>query len=407
MKELNTKLDFVAGISPQYWSYVPMSVMDVLNLKLKDGINWMIPSQKSSDGGEEFLSPVSRCLLVGCIVYAAQRRDGSMVYILDDGTGIIDCVQWLNDTQQDIYNLPSLSDNYDDKGKHFSVGNVVRIFGKIECLALMSKIKTKETNDNGNHNHNDDYTIREIHTSTIERVENDTASEAHHWIQSSCHLGRVNVNSCLESLGPQIQLQINNKVNLPAADDIYSCSWRVFGMNCCCNLTYMEDLLYCHCQSKAEPLDPSYLFRDAVLTYLQSMQHRTVKRLQFKYKQIKNNDNLQTIASREIFVEKHDREKKNTLIDKLFLKTFSALRNDGIIHLLNSNTDEYLLITRDKVLEPYIRSQIKNPNMRSSRTKTFVSYKNSPPYISRVHNERLLYIKRLIQQDETNSKKDG
>jgi len=122
---------------------------------------------------------------------------------------------------------------------------------------------------------------------------------------------------------------------------------------------------------------------------------------------IKNNDNLQTLASREIIVEKHDREKKNTLIDRLFLKTFSALRNDGIVYLLNSSTDEYLLITRDKVLEPYIRSQIKNPNMRSSKTKTFVSYKNSPPYISRVHNERLLYIKRLIQQDETNSKKDG
>ena len=478
-----TKLDFVAGISPQYWSYVPMSVMDVLNLKLKDGINWMIihdnnnnndynlsSKQKSlSDDGDgddndngrageeknEFmLSPISRCLLVGYIVYKSQRRDGSMIYILDDGTGLIDCVHWLNnssnnnDTQQDIYHLPSLNmtggdntndqdDDYtDDAAACFSVGDPVRIFGKIECLASISKTqKNKEMNSGGrgNHKHNHNgydndndnnvhYIVREIHTSLIERVQNDLASEAQHWMQSSsssslsssssCQkfgsLGSLgNINSCLDNLGPQIQSQINNKINLPAADDIYTCSWRVFGTNCCCNLSYMDDMLYCHCQCKVEPLDPSYHFRDTILHILQSMQARTTKRLQFKYKQIRNNEQLQTLASREIIVvdeqQQHDttKKKKNTLIDRLFLKTFSALRNDGIVCLLNTNTDEYLLITRDKVLEPYIRNQIDEKKKKNKRISNYISYENSPPYISRVlHNERLLYIKRLIQQQD-------
>jgi hypothetical protein len=472
MTELNnnTKSDFVAGISPQYWSYVPMSVMDVLNLRLKDGINWMIihndnndlsSEQKSSSDGdrddrrtgeekeeEEFmLSPISRCLLVGYIVYTSQRRDGSVIYILDDGTGLIDCIHWLNnsDTQQkDVYHLPSLNmgganDDADDcnDAACFSVGDPVRIFGKIECLASISETKTKETNSgggdhnhngngNGNDNSNNVHTVREIHTSLIERVQNnDLAAEAQHWIQSSssspssssssCQnlgsLGLGNINSCLDNLGPQIQSQINNKINLPAADDIYSCSWRVFGTNCCCNLPYMDDLLYCHCQCKVEPLDPSYHFRDTILHLLQSMQARTTKRLQFKYKQIRNNEQLQTLASREIIVigeqqQQHDTtKKKNTLIDRLFLKTFSALRNDGIIYLLNSNTDEYLLITRNKVLEPYIRNQIEKK--KNKKTSNYISYEKSPPYISRIiHNERLLYIKRLIQQDNEKNSKD-
>jgi hypothetical protein len=459
----NKKLDFVAGISPQYWSYVPMSVMDVLNLKLKDGINWMIirnndssSKQKSlldGDGddngraGEEkeknefLLSPISRCLLVGYIVYKSRRRDGSIIYILDDGTGLIDCVHWFNnnnnnDTQQDIYHLPSLNmggdtndqDDYTDDAACFSVGDPVRIFGKIECLASISKTKNQEMNSGGgNHNHNGNdidnnvHTVREIHTSLIERVQNDIASEAQHWMQSSsswsCQnldsLGLGNINSCLDNLGPQIQSQINNKINLPAADDIYTCSWRVFGTNCCCNLSYMDDMLYCHCQCKVEPLDPSYHFRDTILHLLQSMQAQTTKRLQFKYKQIRNNEQLQTLASREIIVvdeQQHDtiKKKMNTLIDRLFLKTFSALRNDGIIYLLNSNTDEYLLITRYKVLEPYIRNQIENK--KNKKTSNYISYQNSPPYISRViHNERLLYIKRLIQQqdNEKNCKNVG
>ena len=390
---LNPESNFVAGVSPQYWAYTPMSVMDVLNLKLKDGINWLQPGLSNS----ELSTPVSKCLLVGHIVYAAERRGGSMVYILDDGTGLIDCVHWSNNNDNntpDPYHLPSLTDPIDHQHHRgsFAVGEPVRVFGKIDCLAstphtTMATYQGTPKKGNDDTSNNTKFVVREIQVRIMERVEDYLVSEAHHWIDS-CRLNPVSLHSRLDSLGPQIRSQIQNRINLPATDD-KSSSWRVFGTNCGCNLPYMEDLLYCHCQCKAEPLDPFYRFRDALLRWLLSKQSAITKRLEFKYKEIRNDPHLQAAALKEIFADKTI--EKNELVDKLFLKTFRALRSDGIIYLLNSNTDNYVLITRKEVLEPFIKSRIGN-NIESN----FVSYERAPRFISRVHNERLLYIKRLL-----------
>eukprot|EP00531_Pseudo-nitzschia_arenysensis_P019755 CAMPEP_0116123018 /NCGR_PEP_ID=MMETSP0329-20121206/4524_1 /TAXON_ID=697910 /ORGANISM="Pseudo-nitzschia arenysensis, Strain B593" /LENGTH=131 /DNA_ID=CAMNT_0003616905 /DNA_START=190 /DNA_END=582 /DNA_ORIENTATION=+ len=93
-----------------------MSVMDVHNLKLKDGIHWLERQRRrttnqeksalANDSKDCLSTPVSKCLLVGHIVYAAERKGGSKVYILDDGTGMIDCVHWSTDVE-DPYHLPS------------------------------------------------------------------------------------------------------------------------------------------------------------------------------------------------------------------------------------------------------------------------------------------------------------
>ena len=102
-----------------------------------------------------------------------------------------------------------------DNNGHFSVGDLVRIFGKIECL---STTISKEGNK--------DFIVREIQASLIERVENNLEAEAEHWMHL-CNCAPDNIYSCLNAVGPQILSQINDKVNLPAADDMYSCSWRV------------------------------------------------------------------------------------------------------------------------------------------------------------------------------------
>lgn len=353
--------------------------MDVLNLRLKNGINWLQPSPSN----EELSTPVSKCLLVGHIVYAAERRGGSMLYILDDGTGLIDCVHWTSDysnSTEDPYHLPSLTDDAEHNGS-FSVGEPVRVFGKIECLASTSK--TTE-NDNSSDR---SVIVREIQVRIIERVEDYLMAESHHCMDS-CHLGPLGLQSWLEKLGPKLRLQIQNRVNLPAANDETS-SWRVFGINCSCNLPYMEDLLYCHCQCKAEPIDPCFRFRDALLSTLLSMQSKITKRLEFNYKEVRANHHLHTIALKEITSDK--KMGKDEFIDKLFLKTFRALRSDGIIYLLNSNTDNYLLITRTEVLEPFVKSRTGD-----EITQNFISFDRSPIFLSRIHNERLLYIKRLL-----------
>ncbi|VEU40222.1 unnamed protein product [Pseudo-nitzschia multistriata] len=392
----DSNLNFVAGISPMYWSYVRMTVIDVLNLKLKDGINWM----SSPPAKEDFGTPVSKCLLVGYVVYATQRRDGSMAYVVDDGTGFIDCVHWCsnsNDNTEDIYHLPSLSDDLDDHRDHgpFHVGEPVRVYGKIECVASTTKKTTKTSTKSHNGNGDEVLVVREIQSNLMERVEDILLVESHHWMQL-CSIDPVDIRSCLEAVGPQIRSQIENRINLPAADDT-SCSWRVFGMSCRCDLPYMEDLLYCHCQSKAEAMDPSYRFRDALLIALLSMQSKTASMLKFKYKDIRNNDSLELLALKELSQQK--RTENNVSIDKIFLKTFRALRHDGILYLLNSNTDEYLFITRSKVLEPFVRTLVSNEIGASKpKNSNFVSYDKAPAFISRVHNERLLYIKRLINE---------
>ena len=393
----NKKIDYMVGISPQYWSHVPMTVMDVLNLQLRDGINHLCipkqPQQQSTtvttttsaiNHREYMYIPVSKCLLVGTIAYADQRRDGSMVYVIDDGTGMIDCVHWsMADTQQDIYQLPSLKgrskqttkeENEGSSNMMFSIGDQVRIFGKIDCLATT---RTK----------NDTTILREIQAGSIEQIE-DMTSETRHWIRCT-NTTYTTVDSCLEQLGPNIHSQVKARVNLPAADDKLG-SWRVFGTSCRCQLDYMENLLYCHCQCKLEPLDPSHKFRDALLRTLLEMQSKSAKMLVFKYKQMKQNQLLRSIASREVMLK----GPTQTNVDMLFVNTFRALRQDGIIYLLNSNTDEYLLITREKVMEPFVRDQMR---LRPDMARNYITMDSAPAYLSsRVHNERLLYIKRSI-----------
>ena len=368
-----------------------MAVMDVLNLKLKDGINWLEPHRRNHserpndtkyDNENCLLStPVSKCLLVGHIVYASERKGGSKVYVLDDGTGVIDCVHWSIDAE-DPYHLPSLTASGEDnsKSKGFEVGEQVRIFGKIDCLAISSH------NDQGVNKNSSNTVIREIQIRIIERVEDYLVSEAHHWMDF-CRHTPTSLKTHVEKLGPEIGIQILNRVNLPSVDDV-SNAWRVFGANCNCKLAYMEELLYCHCQCTAEPLDPFYRFRDALLQMLLFLQSKEAKKLEFNYKEIRGNTILQGVAMKEVAGENQERN-----VDRLFLKTFRALRIDGMIHLLDSNSDSYLLITRTWVLEPVIRAQSK------SGGGSFIQYEKVPRYISRVHNERLRYIQRLLLEE--------
>eukprot|EP00533_Pseudo-nitzschia_delicatissima_P006829 CAMPEP_0116095678 /NCGR_PEP_ID=MMETSP0327-20121206/9791_1 /TAXON_ID=44447 /ORGANISM="Pseudo-nitzschia delicatissima, Strain B596" /LENGTH=389 /DNA_ID=CAMNT_0003587361 /DNA_START=312 /DNA_END=1481 /DNA_ORIENTATION=+ len=377
-----------------------MSVMDVHNLKLKDGINWLepqgqLPQSSSTNKINRHLStPISKCLLVGHIVYTAERKGGSKVYILDDGTGMIDCVHWSTDVE-DPYHLPSLTDPLDDQdcSRGFAVGELVRMFGKIDCLSSMPRTASAKGGRNDNvQNSNDKFVVREIQIRIIERVEDYLASEAQHWIDSSRRVP-VPLRAHLEKLGPGIREQIRNRVNLPSTDDGTN-SWRVFGATCNCKLPYMDDLLYCHCQCTAEPIDPFYHFRDALLQTLLSMESKVTGKLEFNYKEVRNDRSLQTMASKVIASKNDGTEKQGGNAGKLFLKTFRALRCDGIIYLLNSNTDNYLLITRKRVLEPVVERHI------GGNGRNFISFERTPRHISRVHHERLRYIQRLLLEEQ-------
>jgi len=177
--------------------------------------------------------------------------------------------------------------------------------------------------------------------------------------------------------------------------------------------TYREVLLYCHCLATGEPLDQGFRFRDALLNRLLDMEKRmmmedittmtTDKRvhyhewgaetnqkkrkmvdgvememetaiaptanyqkdnnstnetnnnisvcLQFSYQAIAQDTKLKTIAN----------QITNSVANmrRLYTNTFQWLRNDGIIHLLDVDADLYLLLSRDQVLLPSMRSFIR------------------------------------------------
>jgi hypothetical protein len=81
-------------------------------------------------------------------------------------------------------------------------------------------------------------------------------------------------------------------------------------------------------------------------------------------------------------------------IDQLFLKTFGALRKDGIISLLDNETDTYLLISRKHVIDPYCRKIIAKTN--SSFLERRIMESRQPTYLSNVTSARLQYVKKML-----------
>lgn len=370
---------FLVGIAPHFWAHVPMFIDDISNhLELSEGgINFLMPHRIA----------VSQCLVVGRIVYAQTRSDLSSLYVIDDGTGLIDCVSY--SLVDDGYTLPSiLPSSGKQESTDFGIGSLVRIFAKIKNLAM-----------------NDSRVIRELQIKTIQNLRETYNSnpEVEHWIacakfQASSIDAMRRPQGCLEELGSIIQSQVLAKRHLPSADDTCG-AWRVFGASCQCTcVTIKKSLLYCHCQAKVLPKDPNFLFRDGLLGHLLNMQERHAKKLVFGYKDLKENAHLQDLAAQQLKAG-NTTTRSRLLQDNLLRSTVRALAQDGILHHLDETTDQYLLISRDLVLEPYVRDEIRV----TGNTKNFISMQHCPPHLSHVDPERLLYIKRCIL--EVNKKK--
>lgn len=481
---------FLVGLSPSYWAHVPLNIIDVINLKLVNGINCLQSTKRrgkrkrtsaslssitlspeeetnnsvgnvddddvgcdDNDVEKETFIPVSKCTLVGVIVSAEVRSDGSKLYVLDDGTGLMDCVDWsssiptsYDNRSQNIFQLPSLFsiDPVEDeqnlqrnRRSLFEIGDLVQVLGKINCLHREESATTRTT-----------IIVREIKVTMMDKLEYPSTGicssydpQTNHWIQACNFLRSIDKSpekytpqGILESCGPDIASQVAERRYLPSADDTIG-AWRVFGISCHCKLSYMDELLYCHCQAKVESLDPHFAFRDTLLHELLRMQQKKTKKLVFTYQEIKTNEKLQRLAVQQVSKNqvgptavsnpkmttagtttttlngRQQRQKTVApLVDRTFRNTFRALRHDGIIYLMDADSDNYLLITRGKVLEPFVRRQQyeqranKKPSASSEEKKDESSLHSKKrrnrvffclddePYLSKVHLERLAYI---------------
>ena len=457
--ELSGAEHFLVGVSPQYWSHTPMSINTLHNLGLVDGIDCIIvknqtrsvdsheenkshddspprqrtgvndrmPSEVGNDSEARFI-PVSKCELHGVIVNADLKSNGSSIYLLDDGTGVVDCIQWVDNV---VYSLPSLVPN-DEQGPtgSFRVGDIVRVFGKIKCVSigrLRHSIKA----------HGREWKVqdcvREVHVTAMSCL--PINSQSNHWLrcmqfsrrafiasaeaentQNSSELGTIdhfnylkhikmmadpvhNGPDVLRLLGSEIASKAVQRADFPAPDDAYG-AWRVFGVGCQCGLPYSTSLLYCHCQASVVPLDPHFEFRDALLEVLlhmennvnYSMNRQSVesRQLRFQYKGIVGNAKLQGIAN-QAFVNENN---VSVCVERLFLQTFAALRKDGIVSLLDEETDTYLLVSRERVLEPYCNKLLQKTD--SSSLERRVLQTEQPAYLRNVANARLQYVKKTL-----------
>ena len=269
------------GLSPYYWTYIPLLNRDILSsVQLINGVDCYVTCSSSSTlstlsrpSPREHLSteaseamkssstsfqpqlsptrkrkrldnetttisnkktmtiepttiPVSKCELMGRIVNIERRSNGAIFYLLDDGTGLVDCLAWEDDHDNAVsssistsYSLDSIciprqNNSYSNPrySKKIGLGDLVRIRGKIRCIHPISNDDNKSSSssyctpknktfhkkhDNADARSSDDdgdvgcdnaiatsYT-REIHISSIEKINqhHDLDSEAVHWLR--------------------------------------------------------------------------------------------------------------------------------------------------------------------------------------------------------------------------------
>ncbi len=492
---------FVVGVAPTFWTHVPLFIQHIKShLHVIDGLqsfalnvkhqhhdgesskNYLFTSPSLSlsllDGQK--MIPVSKCYLVGTIVYAERKSNGSNLYILDDGTGLIDVLHY---SDGDLYTLPSLSGHRDNIGRNlFEPGDMVRIFGRIQCRAAALSSESIGAVGGGNKIKQfipaSDIT-REIHASLIvplateavnrsRALPNSIDHECEHW--TNCvnfwQMGRTDASSSsstsdlpllnnsqdvLPLLGADLVKQIverNSVVSTLAVlgtNDELTQAWRLFGTQCqCTNTAVKRELLYCHCIATRldnPTIDPNLAYRDALLTKLLDSEATLVSDLtppksvddifndiineveedqnshqfKFKYSSIVADDELNQIAMREFSnssinhstCAKSDNngdtnksiQSNFVNVQELLRRTVRALRKDGILYLVDADADTYLLMSRSRVLEPYLRTKLALQKMSTERRTRYYDGSSRFPYIKSVPRSRLEFVRRCLLAD--------
>ena len=453
------------GISPQYWSYTPLLIGDLVGLPLINGVDCFIshqsldprvdvqPSQQSCgrdaatssptdriksredaplntskcsfengnnqqnerDGENNnmpwHIVPLSRVLLRGIATTIDKRPNGNTLIVLDDGTGCIDCLY-----RDDMYNgnnayLSSFfaqheqfndggSDNVNWNGFRFSVGDSLEVMGKIKVLTAGS-IKSnacKQLENCGSPLEVRFGCVREIHATSVcvigtgqSRMANQWNGEVVHWLKCIDFTGRVanqhdemqmvrNGKEVLPFLGERIASSVLNENESRDYTNLRRNGTNTVLHRKCCQTPkrFRKELFYCHCEATLETLDPTLQFRDALLHHLLDMEmelhspsdsaypsatedvldmfgaktESTPPPLLVRYETISRDERISSALLDVVSSTKLP--EVNAL--RLIRKTFSAMTKDGILSLYDQDKDLYLLVSRTRVIEPYLMS---------------------------------------------------
>ena len=311
----------LVGLCPYFWAHVPLSIRQVHSLVLMNGLHCLAVDKETTATTNtrtttetnttemKTLVPLSKCRLVGTIV-AVDRRggNGGTIYVIDDGTAVIDCLSWGDGDDED--GLWDLVDKQDyttyttTTTKSLHVGQLVRVYGRIDsaCLVLHPTACTSAGSGGGAHSQHSSslqqsfelrrtclHEIRAtmIHPLASSLLEMNASTpwqaEMHHWkeVQDFVHCLQKqqqthhsmrkrkkqqmywDVPHILDFLGCKIREQIqdlhpmpNNHEQHPRLcgkkqkkdrDEDGSNDWQLFGAQCHCQMEYKSILLYCHC----------------------------------------------------------------------------------------------------------------------------------------------------------------
>jgi hypothetical protein len=345
---------FLVGLSPSFWAHTPMAIRSLTG----DGGGGAV--RPRTPNGAVLLYhdryPVSKCKLVGWIV-SADHKGECHYYVVDDGTGLMVVLHYTED--EEVLPTLLLSDAAVHPN-HYSIGDVVSIFGKI--MYVGGKV--------------------EIRASTI--LEATPMDEMRHW-QECCHAAQrlSNPLDIIAQLGTSIGDQIRDLANLPATDDSIGL-WRLFGTSCRCAAgAIKDDLLYCKCIATVDSLDPNLSFRWALLERLLVLQERQPSNapLQFPYHTVAENATLST---------GRDTAATAVTTSRMVRNAFRILRQEGILYLYDKDNDTYVLISRSRVLEPFVRKTL---------TK-FASQR--PAFLEHVPSARLQIVRRSVLKSDEN-----
>jgi hypothetical protein len=509
-----TSLDsFVVGLSPTFWTHIPLLVEHIKNhLQVINGAQCFIldyvDKQRVLDINEMFSSlssikttkktiPISKCIIVGTIVNAERKSNGCIMYILDDGTGLIDIVHYIDD---DFHSLPSLlgQTDFNVANTVFEPGDMVKVFGRIQCVAINQRFganqqqqtisipaigsvesnNTPVLNSSACENTRTFSVItgksvtREIHASLIiplvtiannrsRALSNSIDQEYEHWMNcvrfllgessknnSQCSKAELpllnNALDVLPALGPDLFTQVLERTSVPSTIGLNDTSddtlhaWRLFGTQCQCPNSVLKcQLLYCHCIASQPDItiDPNLRFRDALLMKLVEAEAaftatlprpKSVEEIwndivdevdvnerryhfHFQYSSIVGDDEIHQIAREETqksiststTTNRVDGEMVHKLepacnVQKIIRSTVRALRNDGIIYLVDANTDTYMLMSRIGVLEPHIRTKLAIKKLSVESRARHYEVIPQPAYIKSIPRSRLEYVRRSV-----------
>jgi len=331
----------IAALSPSYWSHIPLCIGQI---NTKDANGRLLTYNNHN--------PFTRGHLVGLLV-AKHVKETAIHYVLDDGSGLLDCVEWT------ASRLPSLLWSHEDG---CNVGDWVQVWGRFEYVG---------------HAENGEVVV-ELQVNEMVRVERvrDEVAHLQRLVQSA--ESYVAPETVLEWLGPCLSRDIRERRQFPAANDRVG-AWRLFGPSCPCRDTIVKrDLLYCHCLATPLEQDGDFQFRDALLEWLLS--RREEGPLWIGYRNVK--DNLSSFS------------KAGMNSDLLLRKTMSMLRKDGIVHLWDAELDIYLLVCAPRVLLPHAKLLQDTDGLLRTVLK-----RNPPPFVQAIPKARLQLVRRMLDKE--------